>query len=61
MDNIVYTKYIPMKDKLLTIKVTQEEKSLLKKLAKEEGHNSVAGFIMWLIHQFKSGKLVRKR
>ena len=46
-----------VKDKLLTIKVTEEEKAGLKKLAKEEGHNSVAGFIMWLIRQYEKGKL----
>lgn len=58
---MVYTKYIPMaKNKLLTIKVTEQEKAELKKLAKEDGHNSVAGFIMWLIRQYEKGKL-RKR
>lgn len=50
-----------MKDKLLTIKVTEAEKAELKKLAKDEGHNSVAGFIMWLIYQYKSGKLRWKK
>ena len=45
-----------MKNKLLTIKVTEEEKAALKRLAKTEGHNSVAGFIMWLIRQYKKRK-----
>jgi hypothetical protein len=49
------------KDKLLTIKVTEAEKAELKKLAKNEGHNSVAGFIMWLIHQYKNKRLVLRR
>jgi len=50
-----------MKNKLLTIKVTEEEKAKLKKLAKEEGHNSVAGFIMWLIRQYEKGKLKQRK
>jgi hypothetical protein len=49
-----------MKDKLLTIKTTDKEKAELKRLATREGHNSVAGFIMWLIRQYKEGRLVRK-
>lgn len=57
----IYTKYILMKNKLLTIKITDKEKAELKKLAKEEGHNSVAGFIFWLIHQYKNKRLVLKR
>jgi hypothetical protein len=50
-----------MKNKLLTIKTTDKEKAELKKLAREDGHNSVAGFIMWLIRQYKEGRLVRKK
>ncbi len=50
-----------MKDKLLTIKMTKEEKQDLKNLAKEEGHQTVAGFLKWLIYQFRTGKLVRKK
>ena len=46
-----------MKDKLLTIKTTDKEKAELKKLATKAGHNSVAGFIMWLIRQYRDGKL----
>lgn len=45
---------------MLTMRVAGKELAELKKLAKEEGHNSVAGFIMWLIRQYKEGKLVRK-
>ena len=59
--DIIYTEYIPMKDKLLTVKMDLKEKQALKNLAKEEGHETVAGFLKWLIHQFKTGKLVRKR
>jgi hypothetical protein len=50
-----------MKDKLLTVKMDAKEKQALKNLAKEEGHVTVAGFLKWLIHQYKTGKLVRKR
>jgi len=49
------------KDKLLTMWTTDKEKAGLKKLATKEGHNTVAGFIWWLIRQYKEGKLVRKR
>ena len=50
-----------MKDKLLTVKMDAKEKQELKKLAKSEGHETVAGFLKWLIFQYKTGKLFRKR
>jgi len=43
-----------MKDKMLTIRVTNKEKKELESLAKKEGHNSVAGFIMWVMRQYKN-------
>ncbi len=46
-----------MKDKLLTIKIMNKERKELKLLAKKAGHNSVAGFILWLTRQFRDGKL----
>ena len=49
-----------MKDKLLTVKMDKKEKDALKKLAKDEGHETVAGFLKWLIYQYKTGKLFRK-
>lgn len=49
--------YIHMKNKLLTIRITDKERADLKSLAQKEGHNSVAGFIMWLIRQYEQGKL----
>ena len=45
-----------MKNKMLTIRLTDKEKQDLKKLAKKEGHNSVAGFIMWLIRRYEREK-----
>ena len=48
------------KNKMLTMRVAGKELAALKRLAKDEGHNSVAGFIMWLIRQYEDGKLVRK-
>ena len=48
------------KDKMLTFRVSRVEKSNLKKLAREESHNSVAGLIMWLTGQYRSGKLKKK-
>ena len=48
-----------MKDKMLTIRITNKEKKELEALAKKEGHNSVAGFIMWLVRRYKSGKFSR--
>lgn len=50
-----------MKSEMITIRVSDKEKTDLKKLAKEDGHNSVGGFIMWLIRQYKEGRLVMKR
>ena len=50
-----------MKDKLLTVKMDKKEKDDLKKLAKEEGHETVAGFLKWLIHQYKTGRLFTKK
>jgi hypothetical protein len=58
---MVYNLYIHMKkDKMFPMRMTKKEWAELKRLAAQEGHNSVAGFIMWLIRQFKDGKLVRK-
>ncbi len=48
------------KTKLLTIKISEKEKADIKKLADKDGHNSVSGFIMWLIRQYKEGKMVKK-
>ena len=48
-----------MKDKMLTIRITNKEKKELEALAKKEAHNSVAGFIMWAIRRYKVGKLRR--
>ena len=56
----VYTMCIPMKNKMLTLRMTNKEKANLKKLAAKEGHNSVASFIMWLIRQYGMGKLEKK-
>ena len=53
---MIYNVYT-MKDKMLTIRITNKEKKELEALAKKEGHNSVAGFIMWAIRQYKSGRL----
>ena len=50
-----------MKDKMLTIRISDKEKKELESLAKKEGHNSVAGFIMWVIHQYKTGRLFTKK
>ena len=48
------------KDKLFTMKVTAKEKADLERLATKEGHNTVSGFLMWLIRQYKDKKLIRK-
>ncbi len=50
-----------MKRKIFPIKMSKEEIQELKNLAKEEGHQSVAGFVKWLIYQFRTGKLVRRK
>lgn len=42
---------------MLTLRITNKEKKELESLAKQEGHNSVAGFIMWIIRRYKAGKL----
>ena len=47
------------KDKLLTMKISEQEKADLKRLAIDEGHRSVAGFIMWLVRQHQK-KVMRK-
>jgi len=46
-----------MKDKILSIRVSSKEKEELEILAKKEGHNSVSGFLMWLLRQYKGGSL----
>ena len=50
---------ILMKNKMLTLRMTNTEKTSLKKLVAKEGHNTVAGFMMWLIRQYTSGKLTK--
>ncbi|MFC1808386.1 hypothetical protein ACFL0T_08515 [Candidatus Omnitrophota bacterium] len=47
------------KDKMLTMRISDKEKKGLESLAKQEGHNSVAAFIMWLVRQYKSNRLKR--
>ena len=48
------------KNKMMTFRVSRNERSLLKGVASQEGHNSVSGFIMWLVKQYESGKLKRR-
>jgi hypothetical protein len=39
---------LPMKDSLITVRVTHQEKARLEKVAAESGH-TVAGLVRWLI------------
>jgi len=49
-----------MKKGMVTIRVDESEKKDMQRLAKEEGHNTVSGFIMWLIRQYRDRKLVKR-
>ena len=46
-----------MKKDMITIRVSKQEKASINELAAKEGHNTVSGFIMWLIRQYDKGKL----
>jgi len=48
-----------MKKDMITMRISKEEKDDVNELATKEGHNTVSGFIMWLIRQYKEGKLRR--
>lgn len=48
-----------MKKDMITIRVAGKEKKDIEKLASKEGHNTVSGFIMWLIRQYNNGQLKR--
>ena len=44
----------------LSIRMSKAERNDLKSFAQEEGHVSSSGFIKWLIHNYRIGKLRKK-
>lgn len=58
--NILRITMLYMKKGMVTIRVDESEKKDMQRLAKEEGHNTVSGFIMWLIRQYRDRKLVKR-
>jgi len=49
-----------MKEDMITIRVSKQEKKDIEQLTKKEGHNTVSGFVMWLIRHYKDRKLIKK-
>jgi uncharacterized protein (DUF1778 family) len=49
------------RDDMITIRVSKKEKKDVSELAAKEGHNTVSGFMMWLMRQYKEGKLRRSK
>lgn len=41
-----------IKDKIIALRVTEEEKREFEALAKANGFNSVSGFIFWLFKKY---------
>jgi len=59
-DNCNTMSYV-MKEDMITIRVSKQEKKDIEQLTKKEGHSTVSGFIMWLIRQYEKGNLRQRR